>query len=237
MSREPHTFESSAMLGSRYDLPLIRLRTRPLAIIVASGSLSMAGTSSADSARIWEEPFIHDTVSTTSAPDGQVLADSERSVEMTRQAISDLRRISGLTWEQLAQLFEVSRRSVHFWASGKPLNATNERRLLRTLDIVKDADRGDARKNRSALFESSDGTTAFDLLVSQQFDDALAKLGRGRGRGRKERAQVELSASAKAARKPLPPEELVDAMQDRVHRDIGRGLAVRTARNKSRERD
>ncbi len=142
-------------------------------------------------------------------------------MEMTRQAISDLRRISGLTWEQLAQLFEVSRRSVHFWASGKSRNATNERRLLRPLDIVKDADRGDARQNRIALFESSDGTTAFDLLVSQQFNDALAKL--GRGRGRKERAQVELSSGAKAARRPLPPEELVDAMQDRVHHDIGRG--------------
>ena len=32
---------------------------------------------------------------------------------------------------------------------------------------------------------------------------------------------LELSATAKAARKPLPLEELVDAQHDRVHRDRG----------------
>jgi len=36
---------------------------------------------------------------------------------------------------------------------------------------------------------------------------------------------VELSAAAKAARKPLPPEELIDAQNDRVHRDPGRSRA------------
>ena len=33
-------------------------------------------------------------------------------------AIGELRRLSGLTWDQLARLFNVSRRSLHFWASG-----------------------------------------------------------------------------------------------------------------------
>src|SRR6185503_7037508 len=36
-------------------------------------------------------------------------------------AIMEIRRLSGMTWEQLANLFEVSRRTVHFWASGKAL--------------------------------------------------------------------------------------------------------------------
>jgi hypothetical protein len=48
------------------------------------------------------------------------------------------------------------------------------------------------------------------------------------------RARTELSAEAKAARKPLPPEELFDAKQDRVHRETGRARAARTVRNKRR---
>jgi len=41
----------------------------------------------------------------------------------------------------------------------------------------------------------------------------------------------ELSAEAKAARSPLRPEELVDALHDRVHRDPGRARAARLARS------
>jgi DNA-binding transcriptional regulator YiaG len=45
----------------------------------------------------------------------------------TQQAVNELRKLSGLTWEQLATLFNVSRRSVHFWASGQSLTSANER--------------------------------------------------------------------------------------------------------------
>jgi hypothetical protein len=43
------------------------------------------------------------------------------SVELREPAprvIAEIRHLTGLTWEQLAQVFNVSRRSVHFWASG-----------------------------------------------------------------------------------------------------------------------
>lgn len=43
----------------------------------------------------------------------------------------------------------------------------------------------------------------------------------------------ELSAEAKAARAPLPLEELVEAKHDRVHRDPGR---ARPARKRLRRR-
>ena len=38
-----------------------------------------------------------------------------------RQEIAELRSLSGLTWEQTARLLGVTRRSVHFWASGEVL--------------------------------------------------------------------------------------------------------------------
>ena len=47
-------------------------------------------------------------------------------------------------------------------------------------------------------------------------------------------ALAELSAAAKAARRPMPPEHLVDAQQDRVHRDRRRARPARTVRNSRR---
>lgn len=144
-------------------------------------------------------------------------------------AISELRRISGLTWEQLGQLLGVTRRSVHFWASGRPLNASNEKRLMQVLDIVRVADRGSARSTRAAMMDAGQGTTVFDMLAAQRFDDARLILGQGRARFAP--ALAGLSEEAKAARRPLPPEELYDAKSERVHREPARGRAARTARD------
>ena len=158
---------------------------------------------------------------------------AENSSEFTSDAIAELRRTSGLTWDQIGRLFGVSRRSVHFWASGKPMNAANEQHLLQVLDIVRRADRGDALSNRAVLFEVSADGTPFDLLASKRFDEAGALLGRGPGRRRL--TLRPLDAKAAAERAPLPPEALIDAMNDRIHRDVGRVRPARTVRSVRRE--
>ncbi len=210
----------------------IRERVPPLLVIVVSGALSVSGTSSAEAARLWEAPYVHESEATASGLGWERHAETPVDAEITRQAISALRRTSGLTWEQLGEIFEVSRRSVHFWASGKPLNAHNEQRLMQVLDVVRAADRGDARSTRAALFEMTTGTTAFALLTAERFKEARAILGVGTAGPRP--ALAELSAAAQAARKPLPPEDLIDAQHDRVHRDRGGARAACTTRNKRR---
>lgn len=206
-----------------------------LSVIVVSSALSLAGTSSAEPTRIWGAPYTRDSAATASGPGRDAVATQmEIETEATRRAVSELRRISGLTWEQLAGLFGVSRRSVHFWASGRPLNATNHERLMRVLDVVRDADRGTARSTRAALLDARGGNTAFEMLADQQFQEA--RLALGRGRPRLVPALTPLSEAARTARKPLPPDELYDAKSDRVHQEPGRGRAARTARGQRRER-
>lgn len=212
-----------------------RERMPKFPVIVVSGELSVPGTSSAEPNRLWEAPYVHESEATASGLAWEQHAEASADVETTRQAITELRRISALTWEQLGGLFNVSRRSVHFWASGKPLNAMNEQRLMEVLDVVRAADRGDARSTRAALFEVQSGTTAFALLTAERFEEAREILGPGTARTRP--ALAELSAAAKAARKPLPPDDLVDARHDRVHKDRGRSRAARTVRNKRRGTD
>lgn len=54
-------------------------------------------------------------------------------------------------------------------------------------------------------------------VLQEQLNKARAKL-------------AQLSAEAKAAREPLPPEDLIDARHDRVHREHGQARAARTVR-------
>lgn len=228
------TRDSSVVTGGNQIGLLQRIANHPvqkICIIVVSGGLGFSGTSSAEPMQLWEAPYIHQSESTASSPGGQFYQHTDKSQagEDTGHAVAEIRRLSGLTWEQLGELFGVSRRSAHFWASGKPLSAANEERLMQVLDIIREGYRGDARSTRAALFSVTTGTTPFKLLASERFTEARKLFGKGAERLA---ARAELSSAERAARRPLPPEEMVDALNDKVHRDVGKGRAARTVRNK-----
>lgn len=141
-------------------------------------------------------------------------------------AIGELRRLSGLTWDQLARIFDVSRRSLHFWASGKAMEPSKEEHLQRVLAVLRTIDRGTASANRSALLgECADGSWPIDLLAARDYQRVRTLL--GQGAGRRQVSLPKLSAEARAARAPRPPAELVGALQDRVHPTSGRLLAAK----------
>lgn len=146
-------------------------------------------------------------------------------------AIGELRRLSGFTWDQLARMFSVSRRSLHFWASGKPMAPSNEEHLQRLLSVVRKVDRGSASANRTALLGvREDGSLPFDLLAAGDYERVLSLLGPGEAR---RVSPPKLSDEARAARAPRAPEELVGALQDRIHRDGGTARAARSVRVRS----
>lgn len=139
-------------------------------------------------------------------------------------AIAELRRLSGLTWEQLARLFDVSRRSLHFWASGEAMAPSNEERLQRLLRVMRAVDRGSASANRAVLLAAGgDGVVPFDLLAAGRYDVALVTVGAGEGRP----PTPSPPAAVIAERTPRPPEERVGALQDRPHAASGRLLAAK----------
>jgi len=140
-------------------------------------------------------------------------------------AIGELRRVSGLTWEQLARLFGVSRRSLHFWASGKPMTPSNEEHLQRVLAVLRKVDRGSRSATRTALLGGrEDGTIPFDLLAAGDYERVVLLLGLG---GSSRLVPTKVSDESRAIRAPLPPEKLVGALQDRVHPASGRLLAAK----------
>lgn len=151
-------------------------------------------------------------------------------------ALGELRRLSGLTWEQLARLFDTSRRSLHFWASGQPISSSNEERLHRLLGTLRYINRGNASINRQILISPwKNGQIPFDLLVVGQYEDVKKMLGYGNSP-----EQVKLPPLDKnehIARKPQKPEELIDAIQEPIiQKNISRSRSIKPTKVRKRDR-
>lgn len=154
-------------------------------------------------------------------------------IKSTQQTVNELRKLSGLTWEQLATLFSVSRRSVHFWASGEPLSSANEEKLNRTLDAVRYISRGSASSNRSLLMGiADDGKSYLELLATGEFDRVKSIL--GAGNAPKQPKLGQLSQAAEMARMPPNPADLVDALQDSIHQEVGKSRAAKSVRSRNK---
>jgi transcriptional regulator with XRE-family HTH domain len=152
-------------------------------------------------------------------------------VRLTQQAVNELRKLSGLTWEQLACLFDVSRRSVHFWASGQPLAVTHEEKLNRILDAVQYISLGSASLNRSLLMGlGEDGRSYLELLAAGEYAEVKRLLGAGNARAKPQLAP--LAPAAVAARIPANPADLVDALQDPIHREVGKSKLAKSVRSR-----
>lgn len=211
-------------------------RQRPNFVVVVYGVFDEPGTSTNDLIDDGIDDHLLDWTSAGRAflPEGSHDRDSTQAVdepnELTRVAINQLKRLSGLTWDQLGRVFGVSRRSLHLWASGKPLSASNEERLHQVLETIKLIDRGTAGQNRSILLSVTGGVAPIDLLASGQYEEAVDAIGRGSAL---ERPQLtSLSADASADRKPPRPDVLVDARHEAIHREGAKTRGVRAVRAK-----
>jgi hypothetical protein len=142
----------------------------------------------------------------------------------SRAAIMELRRLTGLTWEQLSRLFGLTRRSLHLWAVGKPMSATNEEHLQRLLATLRSIDRGTARGNRSLLLGvMGDGTVPFDLLVEKEYDRVIKQVGLESLRARRRPRRLPHGGGSHIDRQP---HELVGALQEPVHEQKGHLLSA-----------
>lgn len=84
------------------------------------------------------------------------------------ELVSCLHERSGLTWEQLAKLLGVSRRSVHMWAAGSSVTSVHRAVMERLGKLLDDLDLPPDRA-RNRLFERGvDGTTLYDRFCAQR---------------------------------------------------------------------
>ena len=91
----------------------------------------------------------------------------------TAELVRDLWERSGLTWDQLARLFGVSRRAVHAWATGARPNAYHQELLTELTQLIAGIDTGDPRRNRELLLAPRPGRPSlFDEIRARRADQA-----------------------------------------------------------------
>ncbi len=154
--------------------------------------------------------------------------------QTTAEAVLELRRRSGLTWDLLSELFNVSRRTVHHWANGKAPSAQHEREIRWTLDAVRHLDEGNRRATRDRLLTAANGLSPFDLLATSRYADVLRQTA-GAAAANSVHRQAALSEDEWARRRPTPPALLLDATGDRPEIPVGKTRIARPAKKKPRE--
>jgi transcriptional regulator with XRE-family HTH domain len=205
-----HTSAAGAMFSGS-----AAMRTGAIGLVLI---MNLSGPSTASTHLYYPEPEL---TSATPFP----LAD-RRASESTAAAVLEIRRLSGLTWEELADLFDVSRRSVHHWASGKPVTTEHDQALRGVLTALRHLDRGDPAATRALLLTSDrGGISLLDLLKAGSYEEVVVAAPRTPAA----RPVRPLSEETREARRVPAPTLLLQAEQDRP--DLpAKARVARTAR-------
>lgn len=87
---------------------------------------------------------------------------------------AELRRLSGLTNEEIAPLLGVSRRSFQAWIAGESISARKETRLRTVLDAVRQLAAESAAATRERLLSRpARSISAYDLLAEERYEAAV----------------------------------------------------------------
>jgi hypothetical protein len=125
-------------------------------------------------------------------------------------------------------MMSVSRRSLHLWANGQRIYASNEKRLRDLISAMRSLDRGTARENRALLVSRRpEGGVFSDLLRDKRFDEALALAGSGQGR-----PKPDVGAPAVARSSQVSIADSFNTRSDRVHIDSGVAVPRRQRRQR-----
>jgi DNA-binding transcriptional regulator YiaG len=99
------------------------------------------------------------------APDTRLSA-TQGATSATAEAVKRLHDRSGLTWDELARAFGVSRRTVHAWASGTRLNQAHAARLSVLARVVDGLAADNPEEARAALHApAADGQSPYQRLI------------------------------------------------------------------------
>lgn len=82
--------------------------------------------------------------------------------QSTASLLVKAHKASGLTWEQIARYFGVSRRAVHLWVSGGRMSAANEELLVHLVRAIDSVNHLAISARRQALLNSSSGLNLVD---------------------------------------------------------------------------
>lgn len=145
---------------------------------IVSGSLTLAMflLGHAPTSNSFPVPVKQETTSATPS----LVVDPLPPLPTIPDAVFEMRRITGLTWDELAGVFGISRRAIHQWANGSSLKPENIRLVHDVLIVLRTVARFSAEETRAALLAPLvDGQTPLQLLHARQFEVVTRLLGAG----------------------------------------------------------
>lgn len=99
------------------------------------------------------------------------------------ELIVELKRLSGLTWSQISDIFGVDSRALHYWKAGKPVSAENHQKLGGAVTMLRFIDRGTGEENKRLLLsEAHNGKTFLELMKVGEFQSIMDLASEGAGR-------------------------------------------------------
>lgn len=108
-----------------------------------------------------------------------VEAERVTSSRHQENVLDRIKHASGLTWEQIARLMGVQRRSIHNWLNGSTISADHEERLhaLEAVVEVASSERS-PHETRAWMRNRSRGASIVDLFEAGMVAEALAAVSR-----------------------------------------------------------
>lgn len=143
------------------------------------------------------------------------------SATSTGEAVREIHRLSGLSWDRIAGLFGVSVRSIHNWARNRGMSRASQVLVYRMLAAVRRLDRGSRRETRRLLLEAgpAGGESRFEMLKARRFDEAGAGLPRRNGLRPRLRAALYDIEARECSPEELPESDVPGNTPDRSIRD------------------
>jgi transcriptional regulator with XRE-family HTH domain len=97
-----------------------------------------------------------------------MLAREEDIVPPVPAIMAEVKRLSGLTWDQLGKILGVSRRTVHNWTNGETVRPGHLTNLLSLLERIRGLRDMPAFKVRQALLRESGMAESMRVLESNE---------------------------------------------------------------------
>jgi DNA-binding XRE family transcriptional regulator len=171
-SRTPVVSSALFELSKRFGLGLMGLSLATTAGASGASNLVLVGHEQYTNSGVSEVDFgVLDAIAATNPIIAQYvrfLAPAKAAAppaDVNSDLVQRVYRESGLTWEQLAHVFGVSRRALHMWATGGRLNAKHQELLVEFAHIVSTLPGDTSDENRAALLQpQADGRSIIDRM-------------------------------------------------------------------------
>ena len=102
--------------------------------------------------------------------------------ENATENMFEVRRLTGFTWEGLADLMEVDQQTVHSWAQGGAINKVHRKQIAKTLSWLRLINRGSAEENAAMISQySKKELTDVEAIAASLCAAVHQRLSRGDG--------------------------------------------------------